>query len=287
MDFIALDIETANPDISSICQIGLAEFENGKLKEQANILVNPDDYFAETNIFLHGITEELVINAPKIEFVVPKLFAALEGKIVVTHTNFDRASLNKAAKECDILVPTILWLDSAKVARRTWPEVARRGYGLANLALINNIHFKHHDAADDARAAGLILLNASEEKGFSLKDWLIETAKPLSSAGSNSSRIKLAGNQEGVLFGEKLVFTGRIRLIRNEAAALAANAGCDVSDNVNKETTILVVGDQDIKHMAFGETKSSKHRKAEELILKGHEIRIIGETDFFNLISRE
>jgi DNA polymerase-3 subunit epsilon len=29
MDFVAIDVETANPDMASICQVGLAAFSNG------------------------------------------------------------------------------------------------------------------------------------------------------------------------------------------------------------------------------------------------------------------
>ena len=45
---------------------------------------------------------------------------------------------------------------------------------------------------------------------------------------------------------------------------------------------MLVVGDQDIKKLA-GHEKSSKHRKAEALILAGQSIRILRETDFKEL----
>lgn len=31
MDFVALDVETANPDLTSICQIGFAEYRKGWL----------------------------------------------------------------------------------------------------------------------------------------------------------------------------------------------------------------------------------------------------------------
>ncbi|GAH70392.1 unnamed protein product, partial [marine sediment metagenome] len=34
-----------------------------------------------------------------------------------------------------------------------------------------------------------------------------------------------------------------------------------------------------------GHEKSSKHRKAEELILKGHDIRILSESDFKQLVK--
>ena len=92
------------------------------------------------------------------------------------------------------------------------------------------------------------------------------------------------GNPEGPLYGETAVFTGALGIPRREAAQLAADAGCQVADAVNKATTLLVVGDQDIQRLN-GQEKSSKHRKAEELILKGQGIRILGESDFQRLVG--
>lgn len=71
---------------------------------------------------------------------------------------------------------------------------------------------------------------------------------------------------------------------RTEAANLAANIGCSVGSGVTKKTTLLVVGDQDISKFA-GKDKSNKHTKAEELILKGQDIRIIKESDFVELVN--
>jgi len=34
MDFIAIDVETANADMASICQIGLAKYESGILSDE-------------------------------------------------------------------------------------------------------------------------------------------------------------------------------------------------------------------------------------------------------------
>jgi DNA polymerase III subunit epsilon len=73
-------------------------------------------------------------------------------------------------------------------------------------------------------------------------------------------------------------------MARADAAKLAADAGCDVRNSVTHETTLLVVGDQDIRHLA-GHEKSSKHRKAEELIRAGQVIRIICERDFLELVT--
>jgi DNA polymerase-3 subunit epsilon len=92
------------------------------------------------------------------------------------------------------------------------------------------------------------------------------------------------GNTEGPLVGEVAVFTGTLSIPRWEVAKLAASAGCSVSNSVNKATTLLVVGDQDIRRLA-GHEKSSKYRKAEDLIAIGHPIRILGESDFRCLVG--
>jgi DNA polymerase-3 subunit epsilon len=47
---------------------------------------------------------------------------------------------------------------------------------------------------------------------------------------------------------------------------------------------MLVVGDQDMRRLA-GHEKSSKHRKAEQLALKGQSIRILRESDFKKMIN--
>jgi DNA polymerase-3 subunit epsilon len=165
--------------------------------------------------------------------------------------------------------------------RRTWSGFAQKGYGLANVAAFLNIQFKHHDAREDATAAGEVLLRAMAETGLTVEQWLERVSKPINPfSGAPDSRL---GNPDGPLFGEKLVFTGALLLPRRDAADLAAAAGCEVDPNVTKHTTVLVVGDQDITKLA-GHEKSGKHRRAEALMAKGQRIRIIGESDFQRLV---
>jgi DNA polymerase-3 subunit epsilon len=71
---------------------------------------------------------------------------------------------------------------------------------------------------------------------------------------------------------------------RREAADLAASVGCEVDGGVTKRTTLLVVGDQDVQRLA-GHEKSSKHRKAEQLVQMGQPIRILRESDFCELVK--
>jgi DNA polymerase III subunit epsilon len=86
------------------------------------------------------------------------------------------------------------------------------------------------------------------------------------------------------LFGEVLVFTGAVDIPRREAADLAAALGCEVASGVTKKTTLLVVGDTDVGRLA-GHDKSSKHRKAEDLVAAGFSIKIVRETDFRQLAA--
>jgi DNA polymerase-3 subunit epsilon len=65
---------------------------------------------------------------------------------------------------------------------------------------------------------------------------------------------------------------------------MAAQVGCRVASGVTKKTTMLVVGDQDIKRLV-GNTKSAKHRKAEKLASEGQAIRVLRETDFRRLVE--
>ena len=45
MDFVSIDVETANADMASICQIGIARYENSELTNEWVTYVDPEDYF--------------------------------------------------------------------------------------------------------------------------------------------------------------------------------------------------------------------------------------------------
>jgi len=59
MDFIAIDFETANSNRSSICSIGLAFVENGRLTGSDHILVRPtpDYYDYSIQVFMELMTK--------------------------------------------------------------------------------------------------------------------------------------------------------------------------------------------------------------------------------------
>jgi DNA polymerase-3 subunit epsilon len=281
MDFVVIDVETANPDLGSICQVGVAIFCDDKFSGSWSSLVNPDDYFDDFNISVHGISEIMVSSAPSWSEIHEKLKSNYSNKIIASHTPFDRTAIRRACEKNGSQPFDCQWLDTARVVRRTWTEFSKSGYGLSNLSQHFEIPFKHHDAEEDARLAGEILLLAIQESKMSASDWCIQSLQPSTSAKSYTT---LEANPEGPLFGNVVVFTGALSIPRQEAAKLAAFAGCEVNAGVTKHTSLLVVGDQDIRVLA-GAEKSSKHRKAEHLMTEGQSIRIIGESDFERLIN--
>lgn len=278
MDFVALDFETANADLSSICQVGAVEFQNGEARSAFSTLVNPDDYFDPLNVGIHGIDEERVRGAPTLAAVHAELGKLMHGRVVVCHSSFDRAALRQAESRHTLKSIDCRWLDTTMVVRRAWPQYARKGYGLENLARDFDISFRHHDAAEDARTTGVILLRAMSEMRMTLDDCLARVKQPIDLA--DVEPITRSGNMEGLFFGEVVVFTGALSMPRREAADRAAAVGCQVNESVTKATTLLVVGDQDVARLGKGKTRSAKQLKAEKLIAWGQEIRILRETDF-------
>jgi DNA polymerase III subunit epsilon len=279
--FIAIDLETANPRMSSICQVGIVAFEDGHEVDADVRFIDPRDYFDPYNVAVHGITEKDVQGAPTFSDLHGWLCQQTSGQIVACHTHFDRVALRQACGRHSLEPLSCNWLDTAQVARRAWRDVAHAGYGLSNLASRFGIEFQHHDALHDARTAGLILLRAIEDTGFNVEQWVERCRWSI----SPSAPIRRDGDGDGPLVGESVVFTGALQLPRRDAADLAHEAGAAVEPGVTKQTTMLVVGDQDIDKLA-GHEKSSKHRKAEQLIAKGQSIRIVGEADFMSLCQR-
>lgn len=284
-NFIAIDVETANPDYESICQIGVVPFYGETHGDPWVTLVNPETYFDPFNIGIHGITEDHVRDAPTFPALHATLMSSLSGKIVACHTAFDRVALSRACSRYGLPVPDCTWLDTACVARRAWTEFARSGYGLTPVTWSLGIKYRAHDAGEDARACGEVLTQAVAKTGLSVTEWLQRVRRPIDPNSTGwHARVSRTGNPDGPLSGEVIVFTGALSMSRSQAADLAARVGCDVASAVTKKTTMLVVGVQNLATLA-GYEKSSKHRHAEELIREGHEIRIMHEDSFLGLVA--
>jgi len=299
VNFAAIDFETANSDPGSVCQVGIATFRNGVPVDLYGTLINPHTHFSPFNITIHGIRPEDVAQAPTWDEIYPEVAQRLAGSIVVSHTNFDRIALNRACELASLEACDCHWADSALITRRTWTQFAQRGYRLPNIAAHLGIDYQAHDALEDARCAGLVVVRAHEISGLEPEKFFRAMSRPLPQypvPGATQQRrypekVTRAGNPDGALSGTVLVFTGELAMDRHEAADLAAAAGCAVEAGVTRRTSILVVGSQAVARSFTPAAsrpgiKSAKQVKAEGMQLKGHPIRIYSEEEFQRLMER-
>ena len=296
LTFNAIDVETANADRASICQIGIVHVKDGEIYDQWETLINPEDWFDAWNVAIHGIDKVAVKNSPTMPEVRDELRRRLRGTILVSHTAFDRVAFERAMNRYYLEQLQVFWLDSARIARRAWPEkYGRKGWGLANIASDLGISFKHHDALEDARAAAEIVLRACSDTNINVEQWLQRVNRPIfpttrkprhrtaRTRAQTRRSITRQGNVDGTLYGHTVVFTGALSIPRHQAADAAAEAGCNVRNAISSKVNILVVGIQN-KTKLNGYEKSSKHRKAEALAAEGADIQILSESDFSELI---
>ena len=134
LTFNAIDVETANADPSSVCQIGIVCIREGEIKQQMSFLVNPEAQFNDFNVRLHGIDHNAVRDSEALPRLEPRLRRMLEGTVLVSHTGFDRRAMDGVMERYRLKPIRATWLDSSMVARRAWPERYRRRWNLAAIA---------------------------------------------------------------------------------------------------------------------------------------------------------
>lgn len=282
-EFSIVDIETTglSPEQDTIIEIAAINVGPGfQIAAEFSTLVKTDAWIPHQIVELTGLTQADV-NSRGIPLA--NAMAAFVGHVsnrpVFAHNaHFDFSFLARAANLCGVTFDNKMH-DSIRIAHEAWPGLP--SYKLSVLAEQFELpHTPTHRALDDVKAT-LALLRAAHETFSGVRPW---NAPVHSSTPPVHHSIARLGDTKGPLHGESVVFTGELSLTREHAADMAAQAGCAVTPSVTKKTTLLVVGTQDLATLA-GHDKSSKQRKAEELIAEGQRIRIITEADFLALVN--
>jgi DNA polymerase-3 subunit epsilon len=229
-DFVVIDVETACSRVSSICQIGIVGFRDGREVFAYETLLDPCDDFHAMNTRIHGIAAHHVIGQPTFGHVHADIDRHLTGRVTVAHSYFDKGALAAACRVHDRAMIETVWLDSVRVAKRAWPDLPN--HKLGGLARYLGIAHRHHDALSDARAAGWVIVKAIDHTGLSLADWLAPPRKPQPPPRAAPT---------GPLTGERIVVVGEAR-DGAIAHALAAQGGTIMSA-VGLTTTMVVVAD--------------------------------------------
>ena len=311
MNFVALDFETANYKHTSICQIGIVVFENGEIIEKISLLVKPiPNHFEKLNISIHGIVPEMVKDKPTFDEYWNQILQYFENREVVAHNaSFDFSALRHTLEYFNIPFPKTTYYCSMLLSKRALTGLIN--YQLQTVCKHYNIQFNHHDALDDAVAAGKIIINLCKEQQVSSleqlatklnfrtgklneNDYIPFSTKAVRKSGWNTSLYDDISPQttefdnEHPFFEKYIVFTGALsNLNRADAMQMVVNVGGFIKpNNLTQKTNYLVVGNYDFGHYGEG-FKSSKLQKAEQYIQKGLDIEIISENDFFKMVHSE
>ncbi|KQU56151.1 transposase [Sphingomonas sp. Leaf339] len=262
-DFVVVDVETSCSRVSSICQIGIVGFRNGLVTFEYETLIDPRDHFSGFNTRIHGISAEHVVGMPCFADVHDVIDGHLGGRITVAHSYFDKGALAAACRINDRAPVDTTWLDSVRVAKKVWPELANHKLSVVSRYL--GIPLNHHDALSDARAAGMIVVKAIEQTGVSLAEWMAPTTgRRVGPAPPPAST--------GPLKGERVAILGQSR--NGPLAHRIAASGGRVVAAVGSNTTILVVvGEEPFGYIRY----DAQYRKAQGIQQSGGNIKILSE----------
>ena len=98
---IVLDTETTGLDYTKekLVEFAAVRLENGKIKDEFQTLINPQQHIRKSSIAIHGITQEMVADAPTESEAIPKILEFMGDYPMVAHNAiFDYSFINEAAK---------------------------------------------------------------------------------------------------------------------------------------------------------------------------------------------
>ncbi|WP_240916010.1 DEDD exonuclease domain-containing protein [Sanguibacter sp. HDW7] len=154
--FVVVDLETTGTAASTdaITEIGAVKVRGGEILGEFQTLVNPGGPVPPQITVLTGITTAMVIDAPRIQSVLPSFLEFARGSVLVAHNaRFDVGFLKAAARATDTPWPGFEVVDTVALARRVVPKDEVRNHRLGTLAaLFGATTVPDHRALSDARA---------------------------------------------------------------------------------------------------------------------------------------
>ena len=172
---IVLDTETTGLDYTTekMVEFAAVRLENGKIKDEFQTLINPQQHIRKSSIAIHGITQEMVEDAPTEEEVMPKIIEFIGDYPIVAHNAiFDHSFLNEAYKRVFKKKFENEKIDSQQMFKEIYPDLESHGLE----ALTNKFHVEltnHHRAMADTM--GLALTYPELKKLYLQKyDWEVK-----------------------------------------------------------------------------------------------------------------
>ena len=157
-EFVAFDLETTglSSKTDKIIEIGAVILKDGQEIDRFQTFVDPERHLERKIVELTGITEEMLVGAPKIEEVLPKFLDFIGDRVLVAHnsdfdTGFIRAECERQGFEYKYTAA-----DTLILSQNLLRHLNKFKLDIVSNAL-NLPEFNHHRAGDDAMTCGLIM----------------------------------------------------------------------------------------------------------------------------------
>ena len=159
--FVVVDLETTggSPASSAITEIGAVKTRGGEVIGEFQTLVDPGGPIPPFIVALTGITDAMLVAAPRIEQVLPSFLEFLGDAVLVAHNApFDVGFLKAACRAHGYPWPGNEVVDTVTLARRATTKEEAPNKKLSTLARVFGTRVTpNHRALEDARATSEVL----------------------------------------------------------------------------------------------------------------------------------
>ena len=208
--YVVFDIETTgfSPIKNRIIEIGAVKVINGEIRDRFSTFVNPKVPIPFEIEKLTGINDEMVMDAPAIEEVLPRFLEFCEGTVLVAHNaSFDISFIRENA-ERQSLPFDYTYVDTVGIARVLLPHQAKHTLDAVCKSLGISLE-NHHRAVDDAEATSEICIKLSDRL---LKEGVDTLAKVNALGDSNPDIVKRLPTYHAIILAKNN--TGRVNLYK-------------------------------------------------------------------------
>lgn len=315
-DYVVIDIETTgfSPEYDSIIDLSAVKVSNNKITEKFSSLVKPSslcydegdapgiDYITDENgekcfyvdnfiINLTGITNKMLAEAGVIENVLPEFLDFVGDSHIVGHNvNFDINFIyDESLRFLDKPFKNN-FTDTMRISRKLLKDLPH--HRLSDLAEHYGIDYEGaHRALVDCQITHDCFEKLYNEAIEQYSD--IEVFKKSFNSSHYGKKIDIAAikaetdsfDETHPLYKKYVCFTGTLeKMVRKDAMQVVVNFGGIIDSTVTRNTNFLILGNNDYCS-TIKDGKSTKHKKAESLILKGQDIQILPENVFYDMIS--
>lgn len=109
LSIVAFDTETSGPYpvAHEIVEMGAVKWERGRVVDEFQVLIKPSVPMGEAVIKIHGITNEMVADAPSMDQVIAQFHKFLGGSAIMAHhAPFDLGFLTYEFEKAGLSIPT-------------------------------------------------------------------------------------------------------------------------------------------------------------------------------------